>query len=61
MVCFSPPVAGKPTMAERIREHSPQVAQVTPSVVLIGQITTGLDVIPKLQVGDRIKKVTVAP
>jgi cyclophilin family peptidyl-prolyl cis-trans isomerase len=28
--------------------------------VIIGQVTTGLEVLPKLQVGDRIKKVTVS-
>lgn len=27
---------------------------------IIGQVTTGLEILPKLQVGDRIKKVTVA-
>ena len=27
---------------------------------IIGQVTTGLDVLPKLQVGDRIKRVTVS-
>jgi hypothetical protein len=33
-------MAGKPMMVERIREQSWQVAQVTPGVVLVGQMTT---------------------
>ena len=28
---------------------------------IVGQVTSGLELLPKLQVGDRIKKVTVAP